>query len=171
MANGGPNREASADDLNEKLVHINRVAKAVKGGRQFGFAALAVVGDGEGKVGFGRGKAREVPDGIAKAMDRARKEMRSFPLYGDTLFHTVEGTHAGARVLLRPASPGTGIIAGGPVRAVMEVMGVKDILAKSLGSSNPVNVVRATFDALDQVVSPEHMAAKRGKTVEELWGQ
>ncbi len=170
MTNGGINREPSSDELQEKLVHINRVAKAVKGGRQFGFAALAVVGDGEGKVGFGRGKAREVPDGITKAIDRARKEMQPFPLYGATLHHTVEGTHAGARVLLRPASSGTGIIAGGPVRAVMEVMGVKDILAKSLGSSNPVNVVRATFDALDQLISPEYMAAKRGKTVEELWG-
>lgn len=169
MAGGNSNAEASSDDLNEKLVHINRVAKAAKGGRLFGFAALAVVGDGEGKVGFGRGKAREVPDGIAKAMDQGRKEMRAFPMYGATLHHTVEGTHAGARVLLKPASPGTGIIAGGAVRSVMEVMGVEDVLAKSLGSPNPINVVRATFDALDQLVSPEAMAAKRGKPVEEIW--
>ena len=169
MAGANPKADSSSDDLQEKLVHINRVAKAVKGGRQFGFAALAVVGDGEGKVGFGRGKAREVPDGIAKAMDQGRKHMRQYPMHGDTLFHTVEGTHAGARVLLKPASPGTGIIAGGPVRAVMEVMGVKDVLAKSLGSSNPVNVVRATLNALDQVVSPESMAAKRGKPVDEIW--
>jgi len=169
VAGANPKADTSSDDLQEKLVHINRVAKAVKGGRQFGFAALAVVGDGEGKVGFGRGKAREVPDGIAKAMDQGRKHMRQYPMHGDTLFHTVEGTHAGARVLLKPASPGTGIIAGGPVRAVMEVMGVKDVLAKSLGSSNPVNVVRATLNALDQVVSPESMAAKRGKPVDEIW--
>jgi len=169
VAGANPRGENSSDDLQEKLVNINRVAKAVKGGRQFGFAALAVVGDGQGKVGFGRGKAREVPDGISKAMDQGRKHMRAFPLKGDTLYHTVEGTHAGARVLLKPASPGTGIIAGGPVRAVMEVMGVKDVLAKSLGSSNPVNVVRATFDALEQMVSPERMAAKRGKSVDEIW--
>ncbi|KPV40971.1 30S ribosomal protein S5 [Thiohalorhabdus denitrificans] len=169
MAGANPKADTPADDLQEKLVNINRAAKAVKGGRQFRFAALAVVGDGEGKVGFGRGKAREVPDGISKAMDQARKHMRHYPLHGDTLFHTVEGTHAGARVLLKPASPGTGIIAGGPVRAVMEVMGIKDVLAKSLGSSNPVNVVRATFDALDQMVSPEQMAAKRGKPVDEIW--
>ncbi|MFA9459657.1 30S ribosomal protein S5 [Thiohalorhabdus methylotrophus] len=169
MAAANQRADSPSDDLQEKLVNINRVAKAVKGGRQFGFAALAVVGDGEGRVGFGRGKAREVPDGISKAMEQARKHMRHFALHGDTLFHTVEGTHAGARVLLKPASPGTGIIAGGPVRAVMEVMGVKDVLAKSLGSSNPVNVVRATFDALDQMVSPEQMAAKRGKPVDEIW--
>ncbi len=169
MAGGKPNFDSSSEDLQEKLVHINRVAKVVKGGRQFGFAALAVVGDGAGKVGFGRGKAREVPDGITKAMDQGRKNMRRYPLKEATLFHTVEGTHAGARVLLKPASPGTGIIAGGAVRAVMEVMGVQDVLAKSLGSPNPINVVRATFDALDQLVSPEAMAAKRGKTVEEIW--
>lgn len=169
MAGANPKADSPADDLNEKLVHINRVAKAAKGGRQFGFAALAVVGDGEGKVGFGRGKAREVPDGIAKAMDQGRKNMRKYDLSGDTLYHTVEGTHAGARVLLKPASPGTGIIAGGPVRAVMEVMGIKDVLAKSHGSSNPINVIRATFDALDQMMSPERMAAKRGKPVDEVW--
>lgn len=156
------------DEFLEKLVHINRVAKAAKGGRQFGFAALAVVGDGEGSVGFGRGKAREVPDGINKAMEQGRKNMRTYPLNEGTIHHTVIGRHSGAKVLMRPASPGTGIIAGGPMRAVMEVAGIKDVLAKSQGSSNPINIVRATLNAMDQLTSPEAMAAKRGMTVEQI---
>ncbi len=169
MANASARSEPQ-DELQEKLVYISRVAKATKGGRLFRFSALAVVGDGKGGVGFGRGKAQEVPEAIAKAMEQARKHMGHYALYGDTLYHPVNGRHGGAQVLLKPASPGTGIIAGGAVRSVMETAGIKDVLAKSLGSSNPTNVVRATFNALDQVLSPEYVAAKRGKREEEVWG-
>jgi len=156
------------EDLLEKLVAVNRVAKVVKGGRIFGFAALAVVGDGNGKVGFGRGKAREVPVAIQKAMEKARRNMVSVPLNGETLFYPVTASHGAAKVHMEPASEGTGIIAGGPMRAVFEVVGIHNILAKSIGSTNPVNVVRATIKGLQSISSPEYRAAKRGKTVEEL---
>ncbi|HEY7840055.1 MAG TPA: 30S ribosomal protein S5 [Gammaproteobacteria bacterium] len=158
------------EDLLEKLVAVNRVAKVVKGGRIFGFAALTVVGDGNGRVGMGRGKAREVPVAIQKAMDRARRSMVNVPVKDNTLHYAVRGTHGAARVYMQPASEGTGIIAGGPMRAVFECAGIRNVLAKSHGSTNPVNVVRATLRALLSIRSPEHIAAKRGKSVEELTG-
>ncbi|HQU14994.1 MAG: 30S ribosomal protein S5 [Chromatiales bacterium 21-64-14] len=165
------NREThGGDDLLEKLIVVNRVAKVVKGGRQFGFSALSVVGDGNGKVGFGHGKAREVPMAIQKAMEGARKNMRSIPLNGSTLHYPVNARHGAARVHMQPASEGTGIIAGGAMRAVLEVLGVRDVLAKSFGSRNPFNVVRATIRGLTQTFSPEDIAAKRGKTIEEIRG-
>jgi small subunit ribosomal protein S5 len=157
-----------SSDLLEKLVAVNRVAKVVKGGRQFGFTALTVVGDGEGKVGFGYGKAREVPQAIAKAMERARKNMVRIPLKEGTLQHEIKGEHSATRVLLRPASVGTGVIAGGAMRAVCEVAGVHNVLAKSYGSRNPLNVVRATIKALTSQNDAEMIAAKRGKRVEEI---
>ena len=160
----------SQDDLLEKLVAVNRVAKVVKGGRQFGFTALTVVGDGKGRVGLGRGKAREVPVAIQKAMERARQNLRQVPLRGTTLFYPTTSRHGAARVYMQPASEGTGIIAGGPMRAVFEVLGVRDVLAKSNGSSNPINVVRATVKGLLDMRSPEQVAAKRGKTLEEITG-
>ena len=156
------------EDLIEKLVAVNRVAKVVKGGRIFGFAALCVVGDGAGKVGFGRGKAREVPVAIQKAMDKARRNMVSVPLNEGTLHYPVTASHGASKVHMEPASDGTGIIAGGPMRAIFEVVGIHNILAKSIGSSNPVNVVRATIKGLRAIASPDYRAAKRGKTVEEL---
>jgi len=167
MAAPGQNQ---TDDLQEKLVAINRVAKVVKGGRKFGFTALAVVGDGNGKVGFGYGKAREVPLAIQKAMEKARKDMKSVHLNEGTLQYPMRANHGATRVLMQPASDGTGIIAGGAMRAVCEVAGVKNVLAKSYGSRNPINVVRATMNALTQVRSPEQVAAKRGKSVEEITG-
>ena len=157
-------------DLVEKLVAINRVAKVVKGGRQFGFTALTVVGDGAGRVGFGYGKAREVPAAIQKAMERARKNMVSVPLKGDTIHHRVLGIHGATQVLMRPASSGTGVIAGGAMRAVLEAAGVSNVLAKSYGSRNPLNIVRATVNALTSVHDPEYIAAKRGKTVADIVG-
>lgn len=156
------------EDLLEKLVAVNRVAKVVKGGRQFGFAALTVVGDGNGKVGFGRGKAREVPVAIQKAMEDARRNMISVPLNGDTLQYAVTAEHGAAKIFMQPASEGTGIIAGGPMRAVFEVVGINNVLAKSIGSTNPINVVRATVKGLQSMASPEQIAAKRGKTVEQI---
>jgi small subunit ribosomal protein S5 len=156
------------EDLLEKLVEVNRVAKVVKGGRIFSFTALTVVGDGNGRVGIGRGKAREVPSAIQKAMERARRNMISVPLNGETLFYAVTAQHGAARVFMQPASEGTGIIAGGPMRAVLECVGIHNVLAKSHGSTNPINVVRATIKALQAVHSPESIAAKRGKTAEEL---
>lgn len=158
------------DDFIEKLVAVNRVAKVVKGGRQFGFTALTVVGDGNGKIGFGYGKAKEVPLAIQKAMDKARKNMRTIPLKGDTLQHSLTGIHGAANVYMQPASDGTGIIAGGAMRAVFEAVGVKNVLAKINGTRNPVNVVRATINGLTTMSSPEAIAAKRGKTVEEILG-
>ncbi|MEA5445175.1 30S ribosomal protein S5 [Gammaproteobacteria bacterium AB-CW1] len=158
------------DDLQEKLVAINRVAKVVKGGRKFGFTALAVVGDGNGKVGFGYGKAREVPLAIQKAMEKARKDMKKVHLKEGTLQYPLRANHGATRVLMQPASDGTGVIAGGAMRAVCEVAGVKNVLAKSYGSRNPINVVRATMNALTQAESPERVAAKRGKSVEEITG-
>ena len=160
----------SADGLLEKLISINRVAKVVKGGRQFGFTALTVVGDGEGRVGFGYGKAREVPAAIQKAMERARQNMAPVPLNGTTLQYAIVGRHGAARVYMQPASAGTGIIAGGAMRAVFEVAGVHDVLAKIQGTHNHINVVRATINGLSAMQSPESVAAKRGKTLEEIRG-
>ena len=154
----------------EKLISVNRVAKVVKGGRVFGFSALTVVGDGEGSVGLGRGKAREVPVAIQKAMENARKSMISIALNGNTLQYALIGRHGAAKVFMQPASEGTGIIAGGPMRAVFEVLGVQDVLAKCIGTTNPVNVVRATLNGLMSMASAEQMAAKRGKAVEEIRG-
>lgn len=158
------------DNLTEKLVAVNRVAKVVKGGRIFSFTALTVVGDGKGKIGFGYGKAREVPLAIQKAMDNARKNMRTVQLKGTSLQYPITAKHGAAKVYMQPASSGTGIIAGGAMRAVFEVLGIRDVLAKSLGSSNPINVVRATFKGLTAMSDAESIAAKRGKTVEELLG-
>jgi small subunit ribosomal protein S5 len=153
----------------DKLVHINRVAKVVKGGRRFGFAALVVVGDQKGRVGFGHGKAREVPEAIRKATDAAKRGLTRVPLReGRTLHHDVSGRHGAGKVFLRAAPPGTGIIAGGPMRAVFETLGMQDVVAKSLGTSNPYNVVRATFDALKRQDSPRTVAARRNVKVSAL---
>ena len=160
----------SADELIEKLVAVNRTAKVVKGGRQFGFTALTVVGDGGGRVGFGFGKAREVPVAISKAMAQARKNLINVALRNDSLHYAVKGAHGATRVYMQPASEGTGVIAGGGMRAVLECAGVRNVLAKSYGSRNPINVVRATMNALAQIRSPEEIAAKRGKTLEEITG-
>lgn len=157
-------------DLKEKLVAVNRVAKVVKGGRQFGFTALTVVGDGAGRVGYGYGKAREVPVAIAKAMEKARKNMITVPLKGQTLQHEIWGFHGSTRVFMRPAADGTGVIAGGAMRAVFEVAGVQNVLAKALGSRNAINMVRATINALSRLNLPSEIAAKRGKTVEQILG-
>jgi small subunit ribosomal protein S5 len=163
-------RNQSSDDFIEKLVTVNRVAKVVKGGRQFGFTALTVVGDGSGKLGFGYGKAREVPIAIQKAMQSARNNMQSVFLNDDTLHYALVGRHGATKVYMQPASEGTGIIAGGAMRAVFECAGVRNVLAKSYGSRNPINVVRATISALYGVTSPERIAAKRGKSVAEIVG-
>ncbi len=160
----------SQDELLEKLVAVNRTAKVVKGGRQFGFTALTVVGDGAGRVGFGFGKAREVPVAISKAMTQARKSMVNVALRNDSLHYAVKGAHGATRVLMQPAAEGTGVIAGGGMRAVLECAGVRNVLAKSYGSRNPINVVRATVNALAKIRSPEDIAAKRGKTLEEITG-
>jgi small subunit ribosomal protein S5 len=161
-------RTPASDDLVEKLVAVNRVAKVVKGGRQFGFTALTVVGDGAGRVGFGYGKAREVPTAIAKAMQQARRNMINVPLRNDTLHYAVQGRHGATRVIVQPASDGTGVIAGGGMRAVFECAGVRNVLAKSYGSRNPINVVRATIRALKGIHSPRQIAAKRGKKIKEI---
>jgi len=170
MAQNRDNQREKSDDFIEKLVTVNRVAKVVKGGRQFGFTALTVVGDGNGTVGIGYGKAKEVPAAIQKAMDKARKNMRKVHLKDDTLQHSVTGLHGAANVYMQPASEGTGIIAGGAMRAVFEAVGVKNVLAKINGTRNPINVVRATVDGLERMRSPEATAAKRGKKVEEILG-
>jgi len=167
MANANTKPEAT-DELLEKLVTVNRVAKVVKGGRVFGFTALTVVGDGNGKVGFGTGKAREVPIAIQKAMDTARKNMKTVNLNGETLQYPIVGKHGSARVYMQPASEGTGIIAGGAMRAVFEVVGIHNVLAKVIGTNNPANVVRATLNGLTSMADPESVAAKRGKTVQEI---
>ncbi len=162
-------REERDSEFVDKLVHINRVAKVVKGGRRFGFAALVIIGDQKGRVGFGHGKAREVPDAIKKATDAAKRNLIRVPLReGRTLHHDVNGHHGAGKVFLRAAPPGTGIIAGGPMRAVFETLGVQDVVAKSLGTSNPYNMVRATFDALKHEDSPRSVAARRGKKVSEV---
>lgn len=166
MATNEPPR--ITDGLEERLVAVNRVAKVVKGGRQFGFTALTVVGDANGKVGMGYGKAREVPLAIQKAMEKARKELKHVPLKDGTLYYPVVGIHGAAKVFMQPASVGTGIIAGGAMRAVFEVVGVKDVLSKCIGSRNPINVVRATISALHNMQSPDLIAAKRSKTLEEI---
>ena len=158
----------SADGLIEKLVAVNRVAKVIKGGRQFGFTALTVVGDGDGRVGVGYGKAREVPVAIQKAMEKARKNMAKVNLKDGTLQYALNGRHGAAKVYMQPASEGTGIIAGGPMRAVFEAVGVRNVLAKINGSNNPINVVRATIEGLVHMQSPESVAAKRGKSVDQI---
>jgi small subunit ribosomal protein S5 len=165
-----PERSGEGDDYLEKLVAVNRVAKVVKGGRQFGFTALTVVGDGKGKVGFGYGKAREVPAAIQKAMQAARRNLQPIPLHKDTLHYAQSGSHGATRVYMQPASDGTGIIAGGAMRAVFECAGVRNVLAKSYGSRNPINVVRATMNALQDMRSPDAIAAKRGKALADLVG-
>ncbi|MDH4284294.1 MAG: 30S ribosomal protein S5 [Gallionellaceae bacterium] len=162
--------EERGDGLIEKMISINRVTKVVKGGRILGFAALTVVGDGDGRIGMGKGKAKEVPVAVQKAMDEARRKMVKINLKSGTLHHTVIGTHGAAKVYMQPASDGTGIIAGGAMRAVFEAVGVHNILAKCIGSSNPYNVVRATINGLQALNSPSEIAAKRGKTVEEILG-
>ncbi len=158
------------EGLLEKLVQVNRVAKVVKGGRIFSFTALTVVGDGQGRVGFGRGKAREVPQAIQKAMEAARKNMVDVRLNGSTLFYPVKASHGAAKVYMQPASEGTGVIAGGAMRAVLELAGVQNVLAKCYGSTNPVNVVQATLNGLKQIQSPDMVANKRGKSLEEIVG-
>ena len=163
-------KSQATDEYLEKLVAVNRTSKTVKGGRQFGFTALTVVGDGAGRVGFGFGKAREVPVAISKAMAAARKNMVNVALRKDTLHYAVKGSHGATRVLMQPASDGTGVIAGGGMRAVLECAGVRNVLAKSYGSRNAINVVRATVKALASVRSPEEIAAKRGKSLEEITG-
>ncbi len=161
-------QQAESEELIEKLVAVNRVAKTVKGGRIFGFAALVVVGDGNGKVGFGQGKAREVPIAIQKAMESARKNMKTMSLKGDTLQYPLVGRHGAAKVYMQPASQGTGIIAGGAMRAVFEAVGVHNVLAKCIGTNNPINVIRATMNGLTGMVNAEAVALKRGKSVEEI---
>jgi small subunit ribosomal protein S5 len=163
-------KDKNSDGLLEKLVQVNRVAKVVKGGRTFSFTALTVVGDGNGKVGFGRGKAREVPVAIQKAMEAARRNMITVDLNGNTIFYPVKARHGAANIYMQPASEGTGVIAGGAMRSVLELAGVQNVLAKCYGSTNPVNVVRATIRGLKEMRSPEEIAAKRGKTIEEIRG-
>jgi len=163
-----PEKTSSGDDLMEKLVAVNRTAKVVKGGKQFGFTALTVVGDGAGRVGFGYGKAREVPTAIAKAMQAARKNMLTVPLRQESIHYAIKGRHGTTLVYMQPASAGTGVIAGGGMRAVFECAGVRNVLAKSYGSRNPINVVRATFDGLMRMASPDDIAAKRGKSLGEI---
>lgn len=162
--------EQQTSDLQEKLVQVNRVAKVVKGGRIFSFTALTVVGDGNGKVGYGRGKAREVPQAIQKAMEQARRNMVSVALDGDTLQYPVKASHGASKVFMQPASQGTGVIAGGAMRAVLEIAGVHNVLAKCYGSTNPVNVVQATIKGLADMRAPEQIAAKRGKSVDQILG-
>lgn len=169
---GGAAEERAESDIVEKLVHINRVAATVKGGRRFSFAALMVVGDQKGRVGFGHGKAREVPEAIRKATEEAKKSMIRVPLRESrTLHHDGAGRHGAGKVMLRAAPPGTGVIAGGPMRAVLETLGVHDVVGKSLGSSNPYNMIRATFDALKAQSSPRSVANKRGKKVGDIIGR
>jgi small subunit ribosomal protein S5 len=157
-----------SDGLREKMVAVNRVTKVVKGGRVLGFAALTVVGDGDGGVGMGKGKAREVPVAVQKSLEEARRKLFRVSLRNGTLQHAVIGRHGASKVLMQPASAGTGIIAGGPMRAVFEVMGITNVLAKCIGSTNPYNVVRATLDGLKQMRTPAEVAAKRGKRIEDI---
>lgn len=168
QARVGP--EDRDDGLREKMISVNRVTKVVKGGRVLGFAALTVVGDGDGRVGMGKGKSREVPVAVQKAMDEARRKMFKVNLKGGTVHHAVIGRHGASVVMVAPAPEGTGIIAGGPMRAVFDVLGVHNVVAKSHGSSNPYNLVRATMDALRRINTPAEIAAKRGKSVEEILG-
>ena len=168
MAN--TNERESADGFLEKLIAVNRVAKTVKGGRQMSFTALTVVGDGDGRIGMGKGKAKEVPVAVQKAMEEARRNLKKMRLKKGTLHHAVEGRHGSTRVYMQPASDGTGVIAGGAMRAVCDVVGVTNVLAKCHGPTNPYNVVRATINALASLSAPADIAAKRGKTVEEILG-
>jgi small subunit ribosomal protein S5 len=169
---GGPGSDDGGEELIEKLVHINRVSKTVKGGKRFGFAALVVVGDGKGRVGFGHGKAREVPEAISKATAAAKKAMVRIPLKeGRTLHHDGNGHFGAGRVTLRSAPQGTGIIAGGPMRAIFESLGVADVVTKSVGTSNPYNMIRATFEALNEQTSPKSVAQRRGKKIADLLGR
>ena len=171
MAKFQANVKSEADDgLREKMIAVNRVTKVVKGGRIMAFAALTVVGDGDGRVGMGKGKSREVPAAVEKGLDEARRNMIKVSLKNGSLHHAVKGHHGAANVMMLPAAKGTGIIAGGPMRAVFEVLGITDVVAKSHGSSNPYNMVRATLDALKQANTPAEVAAKRGKSVEEILG-
>jgi small subunit ribosomal protein S5 len=168
----GGREERDSDEFVDKLVGINRVSKVVKGGRRFSFAALVIVGDGRGRVGFGSGKAREVPEAITKATESAKRQLIRVPLReGRTLHHDIEGTFGAGKVLVRAAPAGTGIIAGGPMRAVFESLGVQDVVAKSSGSNNPYNMIKATFDALQNLVSPRGIAAKRGKKISDIVGR
>lgn len=162
--------QQQTDGFIDKLINVRRVTKVVKGGRVFAFAALVVVGDGQGRIGFGQGKAKEVPVAIQKATDAARRNMVTIQLNGNTLYHEIRARHGASKVVLLPASEGTGVIAGGAARAVFEVMGVKNVLAKNVGSTNPVNVVRATMKGLTSMLTPEMVARKRGKSVKELMG-
>ena len=162
--------EKSTDGMREKMIAINRVTKVVKGGRILGFAALTVVGDGNGAVGMGKGKAKEVPVAVQKAMESARRKMVKVSLKNGTLHHAVEGRHGATKVFMQPAADGTGIIAGGPMRAVFEVVGVTNVLAKCHGSTNPYNLVRATLNALEAISTPSDIAAKRGMTIEQITG-
>lgn len=163
-------QEERSDDFIEKMIAVNRVTKVVKGGRILGFAALTVVGDGDGRIGMGKGKSKEVPVAVQKAMDEARRKMVKVSLKNGTLHHAVIGRHGAAKVFMQPASEGTGIIAGGAMRQVLEAVGVHNVLAKCIGSSNPYNVVRATLNGLQQLNAPAEIAAKRGKSVEEILG-
>ena len=162
--------EERDDGLREKMIAVNRVTKVVKGGRILGFAALTVVGDGDGRIGMGKGKSKEVPVAVQKAMDEARRKMIKVPLRQGTLQHSVIGEHGASRVLISPAKEGTGVIAGGPMRAIFEVMGVTNVVAKSIGSTNPYNMVRATINGLSKMSTPAEIAAKRGKSIEEILG-
>jgi len=170
MARDNRDNDQQNDGLREKMITVNRVSKTVKGGRIMSFAALTVVGDGDGAVGMGKGKAREVPLAVQKAMDEARRSMIKVNLTNGTLHHAVTGTHGAAKVMILPAEEGTGIIAGGAMRAIFEVMGVTNVVAKSIGSANPYNLVRATLNGLEAMNSPAEIAAKRGKTIEEIRG-
>ena len=172
MARSRGNDDRQDSELVDRLVNVNRVAKVVKGGRRFGFSALVVVGDGKGRVGYGSGKAREVPEAVRKATEQAKRTMIRVPLrQGRTLHHDINGHFGAGRVVLRAAPPGTGIIAGGPMRAVFEALGISDVVAKSQGSANPHNMVKATFDALARIMSPRAVAAKRGKKVGDIVGR
>ena len=163
-------KEDNGPEMIEKVVYLNRVSKTVKGGRILAFAALTVVGDGDGSIGMGTGKSREVPQSVTKAMERARHTMKRVPLMNGTLHHAVEGRHGASRVIMMPAPEGSGVIAGGPMRAVCDAVGIRNVVAKAYGSTNPYNLVRATLNALENLRSPAEIAAKRGKTVEELLG-
>ncbi|MBI9101275.1 MAG: 30S ribosomal protein S5 [Spirochaetales bacterium] len=171
----GRNRDRGRDrerdnEFTEKLVKLNRVAKVVKGGRRFSFSALVVVGDKKGRVGFGFGKANDVAEAIRKSVEKAKKNLITIPLKNDTIPHAYTGEYKSAKVLIKPASPGTGIIAGGPVRAVMEVSGVKDVLSKSLGSKNTMNITKAVFDGLEHMMNAKEVAKNRGKILSDMWG-